>query len=97
MSSDIIAQFGVLFVIIVGETLRHPVRHALFLHGGDGDGRCRPESRLGAAIQIFAAGNRNRCIFWRNARLWLAAVRAAGQSAGEQGRFATDWSQAIPR
>lgn len=31
VSSDIIAQSGVLFVIIVGETLRHPIRHALLL------------------------------------------------------------------
>ena len=31
VSSDIIAQFGVLFVIIAGETLKHPVRHTLFL------------------------------------------------------------------
>jgi O-antigen/teichoic acid export membrane protein len=31
VASDIIAQFGFLFVIIVGETLRHPLRHTLFL------------------------------------------------------------------
>jgi O-antigen/teichoic acid export membrane protein len=31
VSSDLIAQFGVLYVIIVGETLRHPIRHSLFL------------------------------------------------------------------
>jgi O-antigen/teichoic acid export membrane protein len=31
VSSDLIAQFGVLFIIIVGETLRHPIRHTLFL------------------------------------------------------------------
>jgi O-antigen/teichoic acid export membrane protein len=31
VSGDIIAQFGVLFVIIVAETLKHPVRHSLFL------------------------------------------------------------------
>ena len=31
VSSDIVAQFGVLFFIIVGETLRHPIRHALLL------------------------------------------------------------------
>jgi O-antigen/teichoic acid export membrane protein len=31
VSSDIIAQFGVLFVIVVGETLKHPLRHTLFL------------------------------------------------------------------
>jgi O-antigen/teichoic acid export membrane protein len=31
VSSDIIAQLGVLFFIILGETLRHPVRHALLL------------------------------------------------------------------
>lgn len=31
ISSDIIAQFGVLFVIVLRETLRHPIRHTLFL------------------------------------------------------------------
>jgi O-antigen/teichoic acid export membrane protein len=31
VSSDIIAQFGVLFVIIVNETLQRPLRHLLFL------------------------------------------------------------------
>lgn len=31
VSSDIIAQLGVLFVIVVGETLRHPLRHVLLL------------------------------------------------------------------
>lgn len=31
VSSDIIAQFGVLFFIIVGETLRHPIRHTVLL------------------------------------------------------------------
>ena len=31
VSSDVIAQFGVLFVVIVGETLRHPIRHTLLL------------------------------------------------------------------
>jgi O-antigen/teichoic acid export membrane protein len=31
VSSDIIAQFGVLFFVIVGETLKHPIRHALLL------------------------------------------------------------------
>jgi O-antigen/teichoic acid export membrane protein len=31
VSSDLVAQSGVLFVIIVGETLKHPVRHALSL------------------------------------------------------------------
>jgi O-antigen/teichoic acid export membrane protein len=31
VSSDIIAQFGVLSFVIVGETLRHPIRHTLLL------------------------------------------------------------------
>jgi O-antigen/teichoic acid export membrane protein len=31
VSSDIIAQFGVLFFVIVSETLRHPMRHMLLL------------------------------------------------------------------
>jgi O-antigen/teichoic acid export membrane protein len=31
VSSDIIAQFGILFFIIVSETLRRPIRHALLL------------------------------------------------------------------
>jgi O-antigen/teichoic acid export membrane protein len=31
VSSDIIAQFGVLYFVIAGETLRHPIRHTLVL------------------------------------------------------------------
>jgi O-antigen/teichoic acid export membrane protein len=31
VSSDIIAQFGVLFTLIVSDTLQHPVRHTLFV------------------------------------------------------------------
>jgi O-antigen/teichoic acid export membrane protein len=31
VSSDIIAQFGFLFFVIVGETLKHPIRHTLVL------------------------------------------------------------------
>jgi O-antigen/teichoic acid export membrane protein len=31
VSSDIIAQFGVLFFVIVNETLRHPIRHVVLL------------------------------------------------------------------
>jgi O-antigen/teichoic acid export membrane protein len=31
VSSDIVAQFGILYVVIVGETLRYPIRHTLFL------------------------------------------------------------------
>ncbi len=31
VASDLVAQSGVLFVVIVGETLRHPIRHAVLL------------------------------------------------------------------
>ena len=31
ISSDVIAQFGVLFVVVLRETLRHPIRHTLLL------------------------------------------------------------------
>ncbi len=61
VASDLIAQFGVLFVIIVSETLKHPLRHVLLLiammaascrcRGGGRERRsdtcCRdPESRI---------------------------------------------------
>jgi O-antigen/teichoic acid export membrane protein len=31
VASDIVAQFGILFFVIVGETLKHPIRHTLLL------------------------------------------------------------------
>jgi O-antigen/teichoic acid export membrane protein len=34
VSSDIVAQFGVLFFVIAKETLKHPIGHALFLVAG---------------------------------------------------------------
>ena len=59
VASDLIAQFGVLFVIIVSDTLPHPVRHALFLMAtmvtvlAAGVARRRSDP-------IFAARNRHR-------------------------------------
>ena len=58
VSSDIIAQSGVLFVVIVGETLRHPIRHALLLIAMMAAivvGRRSPRR----CDQIFVAGIRN--------------------------------------
>jgi O-antigen/teichoic acid export membrane protein len=72
VSSDLIAQFGFLFIIIVNETLRHPIRHTLFLiammvtivPGG---------AAIGAAIRYLLPGT-GVTHFFIECMLWLAAV-----------------------
>jgi O-antigen/teichoic acid export membrane protein len=72
VSSDLIAQFGILFIIIVNETLKHPIRHTLFLlammvtivSGG---------AAIGAAIRHFLPGS-GVVHFLVECTLWLVAV-----------------------
>jgi O-antigen/teichoic acid export membrane protein len=72
VSSDLIAQSGVLFIIIVNATLRHPIRHTLFLmvmmvtivSGGVG---------VGAAIRRLLPGT-GVMHFLIECMLWLVAV-----------------------
>jgi O-antigen/teichoic acid export membrane protein len=72
VSSDIIAQFGVLFFVIVGETLKHPVRHTLLLmammvvivSGG---------VAIGAGIRYLLPGT-GIVHFLVECMLWLVAV-----------------------
>jgi O-antigen/teichoic acid export membrane protein len=76
VSSDLIAQFGFLFVIIVGQTLKHPVRHTLALiaimvtivSGG---------VAVGAAIRFLVPGT-GIAHFIGECALWLVAVAALG-------------------
>jgi O-antigen/teichoic acid export membrane protein len=76
VSSDIIAQFGVLFTIIVRETLKHPLRHTLFLiammitiiSAG---------AAVGAVIRYFWPGT-GIVHFLGECTLWLAAVAVLG-------------------
>jgi O-antigen/teichoic acid export membrane protein len=76
VSSDLIAQFGFLFVIIVGETLRHPVRHTLLLMvmmvtivpAG---------VALGAAIRYWLPGT-GIAHFAGECTLWLVGVALLG-------------------
>ena len=77
VSSDIIAQFGVLFVIIAVETLKHPLRHTLFL--------------IAMMVAIVSAGvavgTAIRCLlpgtgivhFLSECTLWLVAGCATGR------------------
>jgi O-antigen/teichoic acid export membrane protein len=72
VSSDLIAQFGILFIIIVNETLKHPIRHTLFLmammvtivSGG---------AAIGAGIRHFLPGS-GVVHFLVECTLWLVAV-----------------------
>jgi O-antigen/teichoic acid export membrane protein len=72
VASDIIAQFGVLYVIIVRETLSHPIRHTLFLIammlttvlGG---------VAIGVAIRYLLPGT-GTVHFLIECALWLVAV-----------------------
>jgi O-antigen/teichoic acid export membrane protein len=72
VSSELIAQFGVLFIIIVNETLRHPIWHTLFLmammvtivSGG---------VAIGAAIRYLLPGT-GVTHFLIECMLWLVAA-----------------------
>ena len=72
VSSDLVAQFGVLFVIIVGETLGQPIRHTLLLIAimvtvvAAG-------AAIGTTIQYFLPGA-GVAHFLIECTLWLAAV-----------------------
>jgi O-antigen/teichoic acid export membrane protein len=76
VSSDLIAQFGLLFVIVVAETLKHPVRHTLFLmvmmltivSAG---------AAIGAAIKFWLPGA-GIAHFVAECLLWLVAVGLLG-------------------
>jgi O-antigen/teichoic acid export membrane protein len=94
VASDIVAQLGVLFVIIVRDTLRHPARHALFLLAAMvtvvGGGVA-----LGVAIRYLLPGT-GIAHFLVECTLWLAAgALLAGPLASRSLR--SRLAEAIPR
>jgi O-antigen/teichoic acid export membrane protein len=72
VSSDLIAQFGFLFIIIVGETLQHPIRHTLFLMAMMVT-VISAGAAIGAAIQYLLPGT-GIAHFLVECTLWLVAV-----------------------
>ena len=76
MSSDIIAQFGVLFTIIARETLRHPLRHTLFLVAATIT-IVSAGAAVGAVIRYFLPGA-GIVHFLGECTLWLVAVAVLG-------------------
>jgi O-antigen/teichoic acid export membrane protein len=72
VSSDLIAQSGVLFVVIVGETLRHPIRHALLLIAMM-TAILSAGAAVGAAIRYLLPGS-GIPHFLLECTLWLAAA-----------------------
>ncbi len=72
VSSDLIAQFGFLFIIIVGETLQHPIRHTLFLMAMMVT-VISAGAAIGAAIQYLLPGA-GIAHFLVECMLWLVAV-----------------------
>ncbi len=72
VSSDLIAQSGVLFVVIAGETLRHPMRHALLLIAMMA-AIIAVGVALGAAIRYLLPGS-GIPHFLVECALWLAAA-----------------------
>jgi O-antigen/teichoic acid export membrane protein len=76
VASDLIAQFGILFIIIVGETLKRPLRHTLFLMAmmvtivSTG-------AAVGAAIRYLLPGT-GIPHFLAECTLWLVAVALMG-------------------
>ena len=72
VSSDIVAQSGVLFVIIVGETLKHPLRHTLSLIATMA-AIVAAGVAVGAAIRDLLPGS-GVPHFLMECTLWLAAA-----------------------
>jgi O-antigen/teichoic acid export membrane protein len=80
VSSDLIAQFGILFIIIVGETLKHPIRHTLFLmammvtivSGGAAVGEMIRHFLPGSGVMHFLV----ECTLWLVAAAVLASPLA---------------------
>lgn len=94
VSSDIIAQFGILFLIIVRETLRHPLRHTLLViaimtvtvSGG---------VAVGVAIRDWLPGT-GIPHFLVECTLWLVTVGVLGSPLAN-GMLRKKLVEAIPR
>ena len=76
VSSDLVAQFGILFIIIVGETLKRPLRHTLFLMAVMVTVIAAGVA-VGAAIRYLMPGSGIQH-FLVECTLWLVAVGLVG-------------------
>jgi O-antigen/teichoic acid export membrane protein len=94
VSSDIIAQFGVLFFVIVNETLRHPMRHMLLLMAMMATILAVGVS-IGMVIKYLLPGG-GIGHFVIECTLWLAAVAVLASPLASQS-FRTRLMDAIPR
>jgi O-antigen/teichoic acid export membrane protein len=83
VSSDLVAQSGVLFVIIVGETLKHPVRHALSLIAVMAIIVCAGVA-VGAAIRYLLPGT-GIPHFLIECALWLAVAALIASPLASKG------------
>jgi O-antigen/teichoic acid export membrane protein len=94
VSSDSIAQIGVLFTVVIREILRHPIRHVLTLIAitvtivSSG-------VAIGEAIRYLLPGT-GTAHFLMECALWLVAV-ALLASPLANGRFRDKLAEAIPR
>jgi O-antigen/teichoic acid export membrane protein len=94
VSSDIVAQFGVLFMVIVGETLSHPIRHTLFLLAimvtvvSIG-------AAIGTAIEYLLPGT-GIAHFVGECALWLVAIALLGSPLASKA-LRQRLMEAIPR
>jgi O-antigen/teichoic acid export membrane protein len=94
VSSDIIAQFGVLFFIIVNETLRYPIRHMLLLMAMMVTIIAVGVS-IGMAIKYLVPGG-GIVHFVIECTLWLVAVAVLASPLASQS-FRNRLMEAIPR
>ncbi len=92
--SDIIAQLGVLFVVIVSETLRRPVRHILFLLSMMMT-IVSVGVAIGAAIRYLMPGT-GIAHFLLECALWLGAVVLLGSPLATKS-LRQNWAETIPR
>jgi O-antigen/teichoic acid export membrane protein len=83
VSSDIVAQLGVLFFIIVSETLLHPIRHALLLMGMMA-AVISAGAAIGVAISYLLPGA-GIAHFLIECTLWLVAVAVLASPLANKG------------
>jgi O-antigen/teichoic acid export membrane protein len=94
VASDIIAQFGFLFFIVVNEVLRHPIRHMLLLMAMMVTVIAAGVS-IGAAIRYVVPGG-GIVHFVIECTLWLVAVALLASPLASQS-FRNRLLEAIPR
>ena len=91
VASDLLIQFGVLAIVIIRQTLQHPLRHVAVSGGGDGRGDAGAGGRLGIIDPVGDAAGPGPCASSPNARCgWSLSRWRASPLAFESVRAQAD-------